>query len=323
MRRSHLYEDLLSIYGMTTVSEEYPVRIKFYRELAVDIGGVSRDMYTGFWEECYKIFFDGSNTLVPLLECDSNAFATLGTILSHGYLVCGFLPLRIAKPVLIESLLGPDHNRCNIADSILTKSFFNHITLFERQKLDAALCGTMDVDTVMSILSRFGCRKMVTPTNINSLICNAAKYEFIRKPMAVNTLIHSGIPQSHTQFWSNLGIDGICHLINTLSLSVEKVLESFLCFPKSKTEERVYSYLQSMVGNMNEKSLNNFVRFCTGIAVLTADNIGVEFTSDTSFFAHTCTATLELPTHYTTYAEFVKDWKPILYGNDVWCMDSF
>ena len=139
---------LLSIYGMTTVSEEYPVRIKFYGELANDIGGVSRDMYSPFWEECYKILFDGSNTLVLLLECDSNAFATLETILSHGYLVCSFLPLRIAKPVIMESL-GPDHNRYNIADSILTESFLKHITLFERQKLDAALCGTMDVDVVM------------------------------------------------------------------------------------------------------------------------------------------------------------------------------
>lgn len=54
---------LLSIYGMTTVSEEYPVRIKFYGELAIDIGGVSKDMYSPFWEECYKILFDAPTLL--------------------------------------------------------------------------------------------------------------------------------------------------------------------------------------------------------------------------------------------------------------------
>ena len=34
--------------------------------MAMDVGGVSRDVYSAFWEECYQKMFDGSGLLVPM-----------------------------------------------------------------------------------------------------------------------------------------------------------------------------------------------------------------------------------------------------------------
>jgi len=44
----------------------------------------------------------------------------LGTILSHGYMVCGYLPIRVAFPVIAAALNGPD---VSISDALLINCF--------------------------------------------------------------------------------------------------------------------------------------------------------------------------------------------------------
>ena len=57
--------------------------------MADDQGGVTRDMFSGFWKEAYITLFDGVTLLIPLVhpQTDLQAFSTLGKIMSHGYLV--------------------------------------------------------------------------------------------------------------------------------------------------------------------------------------------------------------------------------------------
>ena len=55
-------------------------------------------------------------------------FPTLGTVMSHGYLACGILPVRLAFPVLAMSLLGPS---VEIPDEILMESFVDYMVFYE------------------------------------------------------------------------------------------------------------------------------------------------------------------------------------------------
>ena len=61
------------------------------------LDGVCRDMFSGFWEEAYLKFFDGSSLLTPVLHAtiDMTRLQLLGNILSHGFLVCSYLPVRV------------------------------------------------------------------------------------------------------------------------------------------------------------------------------------------------------------------------------------
>ena len=66
-------------------------RTKIYHDVMAlfskdDGGGVCRDMFLGFWNEAYKLFFDGSSLLVPVLHpnVDMLSLPKLGAILSHG-----------------------------------------------------------------------------------------------------------------------------------------------------------------------------------------------------------------------------------------------
>ena len=68
-------------------------------------------MFSAFWEETYIKNFDNETLLVPVIlpNTDMATFPVLalGAILSHGFMVCSLLPVRIAFPVFAAVLGGP------------------------------------------------------------------------------------------------------------------------------------------------------------------------------------------------------------------------
>ncbi len=109
----------------------------FVDEIAVD---VQRDMYSGFWENAYSSLFEGSTLVTPMVhpQTDMSVLPILGRILSHGYLVSDFLPVRIALPTLTAMLLGP------IARMVLLESFLDFISNVERTIFKRALLHVED-----------------------------------------------------------------------------------------------------------------------------------------------------------------------------------
>ena len=112
IRRKHIYEDVIKLYrDIQRIADEFPFRIAFDDEVAVDKGGVARDLFSGFWNVAYKKHFDGASggSLVATIHphVDMGIFPILGSIISHGYLACEFLPIECAFPILAATLLGP------------------------------------------------------------------------------------------------------------------------------------------------------------------------------------------------------------------------
>ena len=187
INHENLYNDVLSMYQEDGVVCEYPLFIKYNGENAVDDGGVQRDMFSAFWVDVYIHLFEGAKTLIPMVQpgIDIAIFSTLGRIISHGYLACGFLPARIALPSLISMLLGPS---VTIPSSILIESFSEYVSEVERHKLKTALTsslafGSSMVEDLVAILSRFGCRQIPNHLNLPKLIEDVARYEFCVKQL--------------------------------------------------------------------------------------------------------------------------------------------
>ena len=59
-----------------------------------------------------------------------------GTILSHGFMACGFLPIRIAFPTLAAVFFGP---KVEVPDSIILDSFINYLATYESSFISQAL----------------------------------------------------------------------------------------------------------------------------------------------------------------------------------------
>ena len=95
--RSNIFIDVMDLFQNSEALKEFPLRIHFQDEIAFDSGRVCRDMFSGFWEEAYFKLFDGSSLLTPVLHAtiDMTKLPLLGKFLSHGFLVCGYLPIHV------------------------------------------------------------------------------------------------------------------------------------------------------------------------------------------------------------------------------------
>ena len=315
--RADLYKNVLDLYRDGGIVDECPIYIKYKDEAAIDGGGVQRDMLSGFWEVAYKKLFEGSSLLTPMVhpQIDLTLFPILGRILSHGYLVTGFLPIRIALPTLLSILLGPP---VEIRKDILTDALLDFVTDNERKIIKEALA--LDVDSfppsimqnLLGILANFGCRSPPKPSTLANIIEQVARYEFIVKPAAGIGLINTGIPNKHRNFWTKLSAEGVKKVYDDLTISSEKVL-NLLLFPQSCTpqEERVSGYLRTLVCRLNPENLRHLMRFITGSSVCSEKSIHVEFNGLTGLarrpIAHTCDSTLELPVTYTNYSDFYEE----------------
>jgi len=320
VHRDTIFHDVLKMYEVQEgIVKEFPTFIQFQDELAIDAGGVSREMFSAFWEKAYSLICDGANFVVPLIhpQTDIAILPIMGKVISHGYLSSGCLPVRIALPSLIGILLG---TCLDLPHPILLGALLDYVSCNERTKLQLALTyqesdqfpeGLEDV--LILILSRLGCRTMPTTQNIAELIIGVAKYEFCCKPAAAISLINAGIPEEHRKFWKNLGVDGIACLYNCLTVTNDKVLDLLCCTCKSPAEERVQGYLITLIGNLGSGGLRNFLRFVTGSSVCISSQILVTFTSSRQMpFAGTCGYSLELPSSFTNYDEFHEVWFSIL-----------
>ena len=89
-------------------------------------------------------------------EMDTSYLSTLGFVISHGFVVAGMLPTRIAFPCLARSLLGSD---ISFTDEILFDSFIDSISAYDlsvvkKAQLEVGQCPETR-DGVIALFSRF------------------------------------------------------------------------------------------------------------------------------------------------------------------------
>lgn len=335
IRRDYVFDDIIELYESNpSVVKEFPFTVRFKDERAIDAGGVARDALSAFWEHAYITMFDGGSLLIPAVhhKVDMNKFPILGKIISHGYLVCGHLPLRIAFPVIASSLLGP---HVKIPDEIILESFVDYLVQYEGQTLKkafqaAAVSSKFSQQLsseLLSLLSRHGCVEVPKPANVKSLVTQVAHHEFTIKVLAATHAIHSGLPLDHQLFWGKFSVSQLYSLYRSLAATPEKVIGMVLePLNMNSAEERVFGYFLQFIGNLNPDELRLLLRFITGSSVVLAEKIDVAFnrtSGATRFpFAHTCSPVIDLPSTYATYPDFEHDFRCILSNEHSWLMDS-
>lgn len=79
--RKNVYQDVMALYrsSYSSLIKEYPLRVRFEGEMALDAGGVCRDMFTAFWEQhavksCSLVAITSSQLCIPKWTCPSSVF---------------------------------------------------------------------------------------------------------------------------------------------------------------------------------------------------------------------------------------------------------
>ena len=334
--RNEIFDEVIKLYQIkqSTLEAEFPFNISFIGERAVDTGGVSRDMFSAFFNECYKRFFDGGMLLTPIIhpQTDISKLPTLGAIISHAYLVCGYLPVKIAFPTLAAILIGPDA-ATKVSESVLLESFVDNLNTHQTAILKEAFnfrgkaFATTILTDLLTILSAFGCREVPQPANLRCVVLDVAKFEFSIKPATAISIIHSGLSPAHRQFWSEQSINDLHDIYASLTVSPVRVL-SMIEDPCCTTanQERVMLYLRQLIGSMSQNELRAFMRYVTGASVCLDQTITVTFNSTDGFarrpISHCCDCILELSSAYATYPEFASEFHCILSDTQDWIMDA-
>lgn len=343
IRRSNIYEDVVTLYNSSgeDIFRERPFRVRFHKEKALDIGGVSRDMFSAFFEEMYIKLFDGSSLLTPIdyAKFKVSPYPILGTIMSHAYLVAGVLPVKIAFPTLCAMLLN---NADLIPDDVMISSFVDSLNNFEASIVSAALQVVKDQKNfskeieakLIDIYSRYGVYEVPKPGNLLELVTGISRHHFFRKPAAAIAEVRSGIPEVYSDFWKSMSIGDFFSIYRAMQVSTEKVLRMIDKVTLNNSgQKRVFGFLQQYIGNMRHDELRRFLRFVTGSAVCSSRAIGITFNNVDGLarrpIGHTCPHILELSTSYKSCQEFANEFSCILsndeygeYGEYTWQMDA-
>lgn len=333
IRRNSLYEDTINLFTNENLVNQYPFHIMFKEEQAVDCGGVARDLLTSFWEQAYTRFFDGCNLVVPKIYPDmqTNDLRILGRILSHGYIVTGFLPTQIVFPSLLCMLLGPEAAN-SIPNTVLLNAFTHYLCDHESEVLSKALSADEPFsqktnEILVTILSRYGYRKLPDYVALKDQVINISRCEFIDKPLAAINIIHKGIATNQLPFWKTKTTMELLTLYLALTCNPKKVINQLQTTATCEEEEKIVAYLEQYLGNMNNDLLRRFLRFTTGSSVCISDKITVTFNRLSGLSrrptSHTCDCTLELSTMYGSYSEFSNEFSNILLQPEkYWLMDA-
>ena len=87
-------------------------------------------MFSAYFEECYLKFFDGGSLLTAVIHphIQMSKLPNIGAVISHAYLVCGFLPIRIAFPCLAAMLFG---STANFPEKFLVEAFVDSLSVHD------------------------------------------------------------------------------------------------------------------------------------------------------------------------------------------------
>ena len=95
--RLTIVKDMLQVYQQFTELCGKEIRVTFHNENGVDMGGLTRELFTVLWTAIESSYFDVNIEKVPVLvpRYLSDIFV-LGEILSHGFVLTGYFPLSLS-----------------------------------------------------------------------------------------------------------------------------------------------------------------------------------------------------------------------------------
>lgn len=144
--------------------------MEFVHEKAIDDAGVSREVYTAFWEQFLEQC-EGETERVPRLRPDFSQaeWQAVGRIWAKGLLEHGVMPVRLSKAFILVCI----HGLHSVDVDNLMTSFFSYLAPFERSAVEKALQGTMeesDEEDLLNLFTRMGSHSPPPKNNMQPAI---------------------------------------------------------------------------------------------------------------------------------------------------------
>ncbi|VDI74013.1 Hypothetical predicted protein [Mytilus galloprovincialis] len=299
------------------------VKFDFVNEKGADATGVSRDVYSTFWNNFFSRAAEGEGQArVPSLisQWQNEEWKAIGRILLKGYMDHSYFPLQFATAFVCALI----HGESSLSPDMLMSSFLSYMNDTDREIVTAALKGNLqddEKDDFIDILDRFDHNNIPSPDEVKHVFSQIAHKELIQKTKyALAGMAESSRDNLVLLFPDTAAIKVLYEARNPTVKSVLKLLQAQ---PTNKAESDSYKYFKQYIKSQEDSNLRKLLQYITGSNVICVERIAVMFTYSEGLLrhpvAHTCGPTLELPATYNSYPDLRGEFDSIL-GSDK-CME--
>lgn len=327
IRRVNMMHDMINAFKDPTLIdasiEAVTINGHGEREKGQDLGGVFRDVLSGFWNAFFEICA-GEEERVPALRHDfcKDEWEAIARIVVKGYFQVGYFPARLSKCFFIDMLFGEDL----VAGELLLESFLVYLSKDERELVKLALHDSMndeEKEEWVDFLDRFGCRCIPRAEQVKAVIIELAHKEIIQTPQYVSECWRK--PCEALRRDKNFeSVSSVLALYQNVKPTTKRVVDLLVANPGTNAERDAFSHLKRYVRGLDDIMLAKFLRFCTGSDVLCTSTIAVSFNlmegAGRRVVSHTCGLILDLPCTYASFPEFREEMNCILNAG-VWDID--
>ena len=283
-------------------------------EDAVDIDGVTRDVFATFWDESMEMFKSHScrMSLVPS-RCDQNC-ELFSSILIHSFVLTGQVPYYLPHLLVIGIICSPDQITHSL-HQICLKLFIELHSKDTQDKLKASCVSGVSEENLKEMQDFFLIygedldQTANFKTSLESLIM---KRLFVKPSCFVQKCA-----KKLKEILGPMTAFNAVEVLDTLKPTGQKIVERLhprpLCRNESP-EALALSFLKLFLAENGQdvKLMKHFLKFVTGSSALTEPKIFVHFGGKYPT-SSTCSCTITLPTGvYEHYKEFKVMFKIIL-----------
>ena len=209
--------------------------------------GVTRDVYTTFWEELADSYLIGEQQRVPFVRHDmfENEWESIGKIIVKSYLDVGYFPTILSEAFVLYCLFG------NVSRDTMISSFLVYVAPDERDIIKKAILPEvaqefLDSDEVLDLLDQFKCRSRVLTSNISEIVYEIARQELLQKPHLMATCWKNSFTRLKVCV-SFSCCENVLMLYNKSQPTTKKVIDLLRAEPKNDQERESYGYLKKYI----------------------------------------------------------------------------
>ncbi|XP_038065173.1 uncharacterized protein LOC119735517 isoform X2 [Patiria miniata] len=318
VHRSLVQQEMISIFMNPDILNS-KIKYRFIDEMGADAQGVSREVYSAFWQDFFQASSLGEDERVPALFPDygRDEWEAIGRILFKGYNDTGIYPLQLAYAFSCAVIYGEGE----VSADMLVNSLRMYLSETDRRVVDKALHGqpldSDDQDDFLDLLGRVNCHSLPSKDEIRPMVISIAHKELIQEPKyALDAIASVAGPGLQIRIPNPAALQEMYSSKMPTPRKVVKLLDSS---PVNPEQASALAYLKQFIKSLDDRLLRKFLRHVTGSEFICTKSIDVTFNRmrgiDRAPQAHTCGPLLELPCTYGSYPEFRSEFMHILDAN--------
>lgn len=267
VHRETLVEDVMDAYRKDTSFIHHKIDVTFKEENAIDLQGLTREMFTTFFNLIFLKFFFGRNEKAPCFDIKilfNGTFEIIGKIISHCFVLTNYLPPKLSKAIY-SIILTKD---CR--DETFLHSYFNVVSEDEEMLIKNAMNCTKITEDIKCKLYNLvddygGCEPINHQNDVKPVVLSLAKASLYARPLLSISNLKKGM-WCYSILWNNVTLKILEEYLQKLRPSIDKVLSIISCqFTDDQTnrtqEERILNYMEQYIRSLSEKELATLLKF--------------------------------------------------------------